>query len=315
MPPSARAVAMNSHKAAIFICGPTAVGKTGVAIALAERLKTEVLSFDSRQLYREMQIGTAAPSATERTRVKHHFIGSHPLSDELSAGAFGNEALALMDELFKKHNELILVGGSGLYMKAITEGFDEMPDIPDHIREELNQSLADDGLPALLDELAAADPQYHGQVDRRNPQRVIRALEVIRATGKRYSQFRTGKKAERPFRIIKIGLDLPRPELYARINRRVDQMIAVGLEQEVLSLKSHWEKKALKTVGYDELVRHYVGEYDRETAIAEIKKNSRRYAKRQLTWFRRDSEIMWFHPSALEDMMSYLDRKLQKTTS
>lgn len=296
----------STNKRAIFICGPTASGKTAAAISLARHLNTEILSFDSRQMYRELAIGSAPPDTEELLAVKHHFIASHDLSDELSAGSFAELVLTRMDELFVQFDDLILAGGSGLYMKAIAHGFDEIPEVPPEVREVLNNDLEIKGIGNLQAELSERDPEYYQEVDRQNPQRIIRALEVIRHTGKSFSSFRKGEGQPRSFRSIKIGLDLPREELYERINLRVDRMMTAGLEEEVLSLRNYWEKAPLKTVGYDELVRYFKGEWSKENAIAEIKKNTRRYAKRQLTWFRRDPEIRWFHPQEEEEMIRYI---------
>lgn len=302
---------MNFDKHAIAICGPTAIGKTKVAISIAQWLKSEIVSFDSRQFFRELKIGSAPPNKIELSEVKHHFIASHNLGEDISAGSYANMALEFMKEGFEKYNQLVLVGGSGLYMKALTEGFDDIPSASEEIRSELNRMFEEQGLAALQDELASLDPEYYDQVDRQNPQRLIRALEVIRSTGKSYSSFRQGKKPARPFNVVKLGIDLPREELYERINQRVDQMIASGLEEEVASLKPYWEKTTLKTVGYDELVGYFRKEVDRPEAIEEIKRNTRRYAKRQLTWFRRDKDIQWFRPDDIEGMKAYITKKIQ----
>lgn len=303
------AVMSSSDHLAIFICGPTAVGKTSVAIALAESLNTEILSFDSRQIYRELKIGSAPPDTEELAQVPHHFIGSHSLSDALNAADYATLALGQMKELFETHQKLVLVGGSGLYMKALAEGLDDIPQVPSEVRTALNESFKENGLAGLQDELKVSDPEYFESVDLQNPQRLIRALEVIRYTGKPFSSFRKGSPKKRPFQSVKIGLDLPREVLYNRINQRVDEMIRAGLEEEVKSLEAFWQQSALKTVGYDELVRYFKGQTDRESAIEEIKKNTRRYAKRQLTWFRRDPEIKWFHPNDLEAMKDFIHSK------
>lgn len=295
-----------TNKTAIFICGPTAAGKTGVAIQLASWLQTEIISFDSRQFFRELKIGAAPPSVRELGMVKHHLIGQLSVEDDYNAGDFEKEALQIVDRIFKNHEAAVLVGGSGMYMQALTEGFDDMPEGNPHIRVSLREELESQGLEKLLKELYEKDPNFYHIVDRQNPQRVMRALEVIRSTGQPYSSFRKGEKAKRPFNILKIGITLPREELYAHINRRVDKMVEAGLEEEVKSLLPFREKNALKTVGYREFVRYFDGEWDRETAIAEIKKNSRRYAKRQLTWFRRDDEIKWFGPKEIEAIREYV---------
>lgn len=298
-------------KTAIFICGPTAIGKTSVAIELAQWLKTEIISFDSRQFFKDLKIGAAPPSPEELQAVRHHLLGHLSVSEDFNAGDFETEALKILKQIFKDHDTAILVGGSGMYMKALTEGFDTMPEIPAKVREKLNQEFKEKALENLLRELEKKDPEYYQQVDRNNPQRVIRALEVIRATGQAYSDFRKGEKAERYFSILKIGLEMPREELYERINQRVDLMLEAGLEQEVRDLLPYRGKNSLQTVGYREFIRHFDGQWDRDTAISEIKKNSRRYAKRQLTWFRRDEEIMWFNPKDLEGMKKWIKGKFE----
>lgn len=293
-------------KTVIFIAGPTAVGKTDVAIQVAEWLQTEIISFDSRQFYKELKIGAAPPSHEELSRVPHHLVGHLSVKDDYSAGDFEKEALAKLDEIFEKHDTAVLVGGSGLYMRILTDGFDEMPEIPSEVREKLNSELSEKGLEALANELKETDPEYYNTVDQKNPQRVIRALEVIRSTGNTYTSYRQGSKTERPFNIIKIGLDLPREELYERINLRVDKMMEAGLEQEVKQLLPCRNQNSMQTVGYKELIRHFDGEISLEEAVEEIKKNSRRYAKRQLTWFRREKDIEWFSPFEVERIKTAL---------
>lgn len=294
-------------KTAIFIAGPTAVGKTDVAIQVAEWLQTEIISFDSRQFYKELKIGAAPPSPEELSRVPHHLVGHLSVKDDYSAGDFEKEALAKLDEIFEKHDTAVLVGGSGLYMRILTDGFDEMPHIPAEVREKLNTELTENGLETLAEELKQKDPKYFAQVDQQNPQRVIRALEVIRTTGNTYTSYRQGSKTERPFNIIKIGLDLPREELYERINLRVDKMMEAGLYEEVKSLLPFRDKNSMQTVGYKELIRHFDGEIDLATAVEEIKKNSRRYAKRQLTWFRREKDVEWFSPFKMEEVKRFIE--------
>ncbi len=299
-------------KTAIFICGPTAVGKTGVAIELAQALETEIISFDSRQFFEELQIGAAPPSAAELEQVRHHLVGHLSLEDDYNAGSFEIEALAVLEEIFSRKDLVVLVGGSGLYMKALCEGFDDIPSVPAGLRLELNREYEQAGLPPLLLELEENDPQYYQEVDRQNPQRVLRALEVIRGTGKAFSSFRSGRKAERSFDTLKIGLELPRPELYDRINRRVDQMLRNGLEDEARRLQVYREANAMQTVGYREWFPYFEREISREKAIEEIKKNSRRYAKRQMTWFRRDKDIEWFSPHEPGAILAYLKQKINR---
>lgn len=293
-------------KTAIFIAGPTAVGKTDVAIQIAEWLQTEIISFDSRQFYKELKIGAAPPSPEELSRVPHHLVGHLSVKDDYNAGDFEKEALAKLDKIFETHDTAVLVGGSGLYMRILTDGFDEMPDIPAEVREKLNTELSEKGLEALANELQETDPEYYTTVDKQNPQRVIRALEVIRSTGNTYTSYRQGSKTERPFNITKIGLDLPREKLYERINLRVDKMMEAGLEQEVKQLLPYRNQNSMQTVGYKELIRYFDGEIDLATAVEEIKKNSRRYAKRQLTWFRREKDVEWFSPFEVDRIEGYL---------
>jgi tRNA dimethylallyltransferase len=281
-------------KTLIVIAGPTAVGKTAIAIELAKQLKTEIISADSRQFYREMSIGTAKPTDKELAAAKHYFINSHSVTENFSVGDFEKQSLQLLDELFKTHNKIIMAGGSGLYIQAVTRGFDDLPVADEGIRIRLNQDLAEKGIQFLQDALKTADPDYYQQVDLNNPQRLIRALEVFESTGKPFSSFRKATVNKRPFNCIKIGLDLPRDVLYERINQRVDAMIDQGLIEEARSLLSYRHLNALNTVGYSELFDHFEGKTGLDTAIELIKQNTRRFAKRQLTWFRKDKEIKWF---------------------
>ena len=292
----------------ISIVGPTAVGKTAFGIALARHFGTEVLSVDSRQFYREMQIGTAKPSREERSEAVHHFVDTHSITEDYNVGKFELDALDLLEKLFKKHQVVIAVGGSGLFFKALWEGFDDMPKIPSGIRDQLNQEFEKSGLDGLVDELKQTDPIYFGQVDLKNHQRMIRALEVIRSTGKPFSSFRIqNKSAERPFRIIKIGLEMDRAVLFERIDYRMDLMIKEGLFDEVTSLQQYKENNALQTVGYSEIFRFLEGAYDREEAVRLLKRNSRRYAKRQMTWFKKDSEVEWYSPNDLEKVIERIE--------
>jgi tRNA dimethylallyltransferase len=280
-------------KTLIVITGPTAVGKTAVAIELAKQLEAEIISADSRQFYREMNIGTAKPTAEELIQAKHHFINSHSITENFSVGDFEKQGLALLDNIFHVHNTAILVGGSGLYIKAICEGFDDLPSATSQIRDKLNLELTNKGIAYLQEKLKVADPAYYAQVDLNNPQRVIRALEVVETTGKPFSSYRKAKINQRPFQAIKIGLTLPREILYQRINQRVDDMVENGLVEEARSLLPYRHLNALNTVGYSELFDYFDGKNDLDTAIALIKQNTRRFAKRQLTWFRKDKEVKW----------------------
>ncbi|WP_246452168.1 tRNA (adenosine(37)-N6)-dimethylallyltransferase MiaA [Croceimicrobium hydrocarbonivorans] len=296
-------MAQNFKKSIWCIAGPTAVGKTSVAINLAEALGTEILSFDSRQFYREIPIGTAAPNEEEQKRVKHHFILDRSVKDEFNAAAFAEDAAIRIAELHQKYDTLILVGGSGLYLKALIEGFDEMPEVAAGIREELQLELETKGLECLQHELRSSDPDYYAQMDIQNPQRLIRALEVIRSSGQPYSSFRNQAKKQLPYTVRKIGLELDRSELYDRINRRVGLMVSEGLLEEARPLIDLKELNALQTVGYKELFPYFEGAYDLEFALDEIRKNSRRYAKRQMTWFRREQNMEWYHPKDWEKIL------------
>jgi tRNA dimethylallyltransferase len=281
-------------KTLIIIAGPTAVGKTAAAIYLAKKLNTVILSADSRQFYREMAIGTAKPTAEELAQAKHYFIDSHSVTETLTVYDFEQQALVLLDGLFQTRDVVIMVGGSGLFIRAITDGFDEIPDANPEIRERLNDDFRDNGIEALQEKLKVADPEYYATVDINNPQRIIRALEVFESTGQPFSSFRTSKRAERPFRIISIGLDMPREALYDRINRRVDHMIEQGLVDEVKSLLPYRPLNPLNTVGYTEIFDYLDRKIDLASAVAAVKQNTRRFAKRQLTWFRKDKAIHWF---------------------
>jgi len=299
---------MAAQKTLLVITGPTATGKTAAAVEIAQRLNTEIVSADSRQFYREMSIGTAKPSAEELAAVKHHFIDSHSIHDNFTVGDFEKEGLAVIESLFQQHDVVLLVGGSGLFIKAICEGFDELPQAAPGVRETLNEAFNAHGVSFLQEKLKAVDPAYYHQVDLNNPQRLIRALEVYESTGKPFSSYRTAPVNARPFNIVKIGLTLPREQLYDRINKRVDQMVAQGLVEEVRSLLPYRHLNALNTVGYSELFDYFDGKIGLDTAIDLIKQNTRRFAKRQLTWFRKDTSIQWYNPMELsiEDILLHL---------
>jgi len=281
-------------KRLVSIVGPTAVGKTKLAIALAQAFDTEIISADSRQFYREMTIGTAKPSEAELQQAKHHFIDTHSVEQYYSAGEFEREALIKLDDLFQTRHSVISVGGSGLYLKALWQGLDEMPEVKEGVREQLNEAFQEKGLAPLLIELQQKDPHYFEQVDRHNHQRVIRALEVIRSTDAPFSSFRLNQpKLARSYLNVKIGLEMEREELYTRIDDRMDAMIAAGLFEEAERLYPYKHMNALQTVGYKEIFDFMEGKYDREEAVRLLKRNSRRYAKRQITWFKADPEIRW----------------------
>ncbi|HJA97779.1 MAG TPA: tRNA (adenosine(37)-N6)-dimethylallyltransferase MiaA [Candidatus Alistipes faecavium] len=296
-----------SIKRLIVIVGPTGSGKTDLSIRLALHYRAPILSTDSRQVYRGMPIGTAQPTDEQLKTVEHHFIASHDIKDRLNCGEYEMQALACLEKLFAQHDDVVAVGGSGLYVRALCEGMDELPQADEALRRELERRLADEGIGALAAQLRELDPRYYEEVDRSNPARVVRALEVCLQTGRPYSAQRTGVRRERPFRIIKIGVDLPREVLYDRINRRVDAMVAEGLEAEARRLYPHRELNALQTVGYREFFDCFDGRVTRDEAVELIKRNTRRYAKRQLTWFRRDPGIRWFAPTDDEEMIRYID--------
>lgn len=290
-----------------MITGPTAVGKTALAIRLAQHFNTEIISCDSRQFYKEMNIGTAKPTPEELSQVKHHFIDSHSIQDEYNVGKFESEAIPLIEELFSKNNVLIMAGGSGLYIQAICEGFDELPEADPVIRKQINDLYAKEGIDGLQKLLMKLDPVHAGQADLQNLQRVSRALEVCLSTGKTYSELRSGKTKTRNFTIIKIGLEMQRELLYERINQRVDQMMEMGLPDEVKRLLPQKQLNALQTVGYSELFDHLEGRTDRATAVSLIKQHTRNFAKRQMTWFKRDSDIRWFGIVEEKKIITYLD--------
>lgn len=284
-------------KTLIVLVGPTASGKTALAIQLAQKYQTEIVSADSRQFYIEMTIGTAKPSPEELSAAKHHFINSHHISENFNVGDFEIRALEILNNIFEQHNTALLVGGSGLYINAVCNGFDNLPKAPLHIREQLNQKLITKGIGSLQEQLLKFDPVYYKEVDINNPQRIIRALEVYMTTGQPFSAYRTRSQKTRPFKCLKIGLNMDRTELYDRINKRVDQMMAIGLEEEVKTLLPYRHLNALNTVGYSELFDYFDKKITRAAAIEKIKQNTRRYAKRQLTWFKKDPEVMWINPN------------------
>ena len=298
-----------STKRLIVIVGPTGSGKTDLSITVAEHFHVPIISTDSRQFYRGIPIGTAQPDAEQLQRVEHHFIASRELTDDFNCGAYEAEALQSLEQLFQKHDVVVAVGGSGLYVKALCEGMDNMPEVTPELRESLAQRLSEEGLEALCEELRERDPEFYEQVDLKNQARVVRALEVCIASGRPYSSFRTGERRKRNFDIIKIGVDMPREELYERIDRRVDIMMEQGLEHEARSVSHLRHLNSLQTVGYREMFDYFDGITTREEAIELIKRNSRRYAKRQLTWFRRDEEIAWFNPKESEKIVEYINQR------
>lgn len=288
-------------KELIVIAGPTASGKTTLSVELAKTLNTVVVSADSRQFYKEMNIGTAKPSNEEIQNISHYFIDSHSIKDPISSSQFAEQASALLDTLFLKHNQIILTGGSGMFIDALCYGLDEIPH-DKQIQTELNDEFQTNGLTNLLEELKQIDLHYYNKVDKLNPVRIIRALEVCRITGKPYSTLRTGKKKQNKYTVHYFVIDIPRPELYNRINKRVDLMIENGLEKEAQTLIDHKNLKPLATVGYTEWFDFFDGKITRERCIDLIKQNSRRYAKRQITWFKRNKDAIWISFDTTEIM-------------
>lgn len=278
----------------ICIVGPTAIGKTQLSIALAKAFKTVILSADSRQFYKEMNIGTAVPEPEELAAAPHYFIQHKSIFESYSVGDFEKDAMGKLTHLFKEKKVVFLVGGSGLYVDAVVKGLDTFPEVPGTVREQLNDTFKEKGLEPLQDELKEVDPNFAEEIDLQNPQRVIRALEVYRASGKPFSSFRRAKKANRPFNVLYLGLNAERETLYNRINLRVDTMIEKGLVEEAQRLYEHKHLNALQTVGYRELFQYFDKQCSFEEAVEEIKKNTRRFAKRQGTWFRKNPEIQWF---------------------
>lgn len=297
-------------KTLIVIVGPTGSGKTDLSIRVAEHYTCPIISTDSRQFYRGIPIGTAQPDNEQLERVEHHFIASHELTDDFNCGVYEVAALKRLEELFYKHDTVVAVGGSGLYVKALCEGMDDLPEVEPALRQQLSDRLKREGLEALAEQLRELDPTFYEVVDKKNPARVLRALEVCIATGKPYSALRTGIKRERPFNIVKIGVTMERAVLYERIDRRVDIMVEAGLEQEARKVYPLRHLNSLQTVGYREMFDYFDGSISRDEAIELIKRNSRRYAKRQLTWFGRDGEIEWFLPSETEKIVEYIDSKV-----
>lgn len=299
-------------KTLIAVVGPTAIGKTALSIKLANHYNTEIVSADSRQFYKEMTIGTAVPSKEEISAAKHHFIQNLSVTEDYSVGDFERDGLALLDKLFKLQDIVILVGGSGLYVDAIVKGLNHFPDVDESIRLKLNDCLKNEGLEPLQNQLKTLDPKYFEKVDIHNPHRVIRALEICIGTQKTYTSFLEQDKEERPFKTITVGLEADRTKIYERINDRVDIMMAEGLLKEVKSLEPYKNYNALNTVGYKELFNYLDDEWSLEFAISEIKKNTRRFAKRQLTWFKKNSDTLWFnYKTAEQTIIKVIDNKMQ----
>lgn len=292
----------------IVLLGPTGVGKTELSLQMAERYSSPILNCDSRQLFRGLGIGTAAPTPAQMERVQHYFVGTLDIHDYYSAARYEAECLALLSSLFQKHSRLILSGGAMLYIDAVCRGIDDIPTIDDATRLQVKQDLAERGLENLYAELQQLDPAYAAIVDRRNTRRVVHALELCRMTGKTYTSFRTNGCKQRPFHILKIGLNRPREELFARINSRVDRMMADGLLEEARRMLPFREANALNTVGYKEMFKVLDGEWPLPMAVERMKKNTRVYAKKQLTWFAKGPDIHWFHPDETEAIFNFIDQ-------
>jgi len=300
-----------NKKFLVCIVGPTAIGKTALSLRLARYFNTEILSGDSRQFYREMKIGTAVPSEEELQLVKHHFIQTRSIREDYSVGAFEQDAITLLKELFRTRDVLIMVGGSGLYVDAVCKGLDEFPDVDPGIRKALQNDLQQKGLSYLQEKLKALDPKSYGQLDLQNKQRLVRALEVCLSSGRPYSSFLSNPRKKRDFTAIKIGLTAEREVIYGRINARVDRMMEEGLLEEARSLLPFRELNALQTVGYRELFEYLDGNRSLQGAVQEIKKNTRRFAKRQTTWYRKDKDIHWFdHREDPQKIVKFLERAM-----
>lgn len=300
------------NKTVIIVAGPTAVGKTPVAISLARHFHTEIISADSRQCFKELKIGVARPSPEELEEVPHHFVASHSINENINAAYFEQYALQKVNELFEKNDIVVMVGGTGLYIKAFCEGLDEMPAIDEAIRKNIIKGYDEKGLKWLQDEVKKKDPEFFAVGEIQNPQRMMRALEVIESTGRSILDFRMNNKTKRDFNILKIGLELPKEELHQNIHSRVDKMIEQGLIEEVKELIPYRNLNALQTVGYSEIFEFIDRKVSLEKAIEEIKKNTRQYAKRQMTWFRKDKEIQWCNARQVDRIIS-MAQKLDKT--
>ncbi len=313
----------------IVITGPTGVGKTEICLQIAEHYGIDIINADSRQIFAEIPIGTAAPTAEQMQRVRHYFVGTHHIGDYYSASSYEQDVLELLRKLAEvegqrskdegqgehpspntHHPIALLAGGSMMYIDAVCNGIDDIPNIREDIRNEMKRRLEDEGLDSLLEELSRLDPKHYAIVDRKNPRRILHALEICHQTGRTYTSFRTGEKRKRPFNIIKIGLNRDRDELYERINMRVLDMMEQGLEQEARAMLPHRELNALNTVGYKEMFQYFDGAIPLEEAIRQIQSNSRRYARKQLTWYKRDAEIMWFNPENVNEITNYIDSRL-----
>ena len=303
---------MSSAKTLIVITGPTAVGKTALCLDIAQHFGIPIINADSRQIYKELKIGTASPTSEQLQLVPHYFVGSLSLTDYYSASLFEQQVLEILSRQFRSHDFALMAGGSMMYIDAVCDGIDDIPTVDDQTRETLKRRLAEEGLEALVEQLKELDPEYYEIVDRQNPRRVVHGLEICLMTGKTYTSFRKREKKERPFRIVKIGLNRPREELYDRINQRVDQMMQQGLLEEAKALYPMRQMNALNTVGYKELFDYLDGRWPLEEAVERIKGNTRRYARKQLTWYKKDPQIRWFHPDEKEQIISYISQDYEQ---
>lgn len=294
----------------IVLIGPTGVGKTELSLSIAEHYHTSIISSDSRQLYKDLKIGTAAPTPAQLARVPHYFVGTLELTDYYSAAQYETEVLKKLDELFQVHPVVVMTGGSMMYVDAVCKGIDDIPTVDKDTRELMIHRYETEGLDQLCAELRVLDPEYYRIVDLKNPKRVIHALEICYMTGKTYTSFRTRTQKERPFRIVKVGLTREREELYQRINQRVDEMMKEGLLEEAKRVYPYRQLNSLNTVGYKEMFKYLDGEWDLPFAIEKIKQNSRIYSRKQMTWFKRDAEITWFHPEQKEEVLQFLDSQI-----
>lgn len=294
-------------KTLIVIVGPTGVGKTALCIKIAERLNTVIINADSRQMFRELPIGTAAPNKDEMKRVKHFFVGNLSITDYYNASMFENDVMHLLDSLFAEKDVVLMSGGSMMYIDAVCNGIDDIPTVKEDIRQQVKTDFERDGLDAMRRRLEQLDPEYYAIVDKNNPKRIIHAVEICMSTGKTYTSFRTNKKKERPFKIIKIGVTRERAELYDRIDKRVDEMMAAGLPDEAQRMYPHRGLNALNTVGYKELFDYFGGKCTIDEAVFRIKYDTHKYCRKQLTWFKRDKETQWFSPENVEEIIKYID--------
>ena len=303
---------MSSAKTLIVITGPTAVGKTALCLDIAQHFGIPIINADSRQIYKELKIGTASPTSEQLQLVPHYFVGSLSLTDYYSASLFEQQVLEILSRQFRSHDFALMAGGSMMYIDAVCDGIDDIPTVDDQTRETLKRRLAEEGLEKLVEQLKELDPEYYEIVDRQNPRRVVHGLEICLMTGRTYTSFRKREKKERPFRIVKIGLNRPREELYDRINQRVDQMMQQGLLEEAKALYPMRQMNALNTVGYKELFDYLDGRWPLEEAVERIKGNTRRYARKQLTWYKKDPQIRWFHPDEKEQIISYISQDYEQ---